>query len=248
MNLHKLADNARDLKGTFRVPALPPTPTVRAPRRGETSTDLANLRPLSQMPTVDVVNQPAMKVVGRPDGSAVVSIRRNTRFIGMVEDSDLAGLEKVAKAIMDDMVRQSQGPLTTRMLRRMGHPYGRNARGRMRGKLGNIGKVHGIRGSVPNLAVINRQSANGLASQWRHEIKRDAGGVTIEFINEAPYAAYLALGTRKMQAHGPFTNAPLRRIGQINAQWNAAIRKATRRKANEFGIEHAVARSLRIGT
>ena len=238
MNLLRFADAARDITRLSRVPALPATPTLAKPNRGATTTNL--LRP--QL-TAKVSIAPSMKInaLDGGRGGVEVVIRRNARFVGIVDKGDTQGLQRLANEMIEQMRRQSEGTLSLKQLRKMGHPYGRNARGLQRGKIRGIGNVRGVRGSVPNLAVVNKQSG-AFARSWESSVDVDESGVTVRLINTTPYASALALGTRKMVAHGPFSSVVTRYTSRINSEWQKAVRGAYNRKA----IENDLAASLGI--
>lgn len=217
------------------LPAVTGSPLARrSPRIGSTTTNLSVPDDVA-----DVANQPSMKLFRLPDGGVETRMRRNTRLTGIIDERDLDGLRRIMARIEVQAERQSQGPLSLRQLAKMGHPYGRGSTGRMRGKLGRIGRVKGARGSVGNLAVINKQSGE-LARSWKGSVELDAGGVTLSLVNESPVASYLAFGTRRMAAHGPFTSLYVLMLSQINSEWQRTVRQAARRKAMEFQLAQSL--------
>ena len=229
MNLNRFVDAAA-LAGRV-VPGLPSVPSsplaARKPNIGATSTNLD-----VPMDSISASNQPSVKVLRLSDGSVAVEIRRNVRFPGLIDDRDGVGMRRLGTDMVRQMKASSKGALSTRTLRKMGHPYGRNARGTMRGKLGSIGRVSGVRGSVPSLSVVNSQSG-AFARAWDSEVETDATGVTLRLTNDTEYSAFLAFGTSKMQAHGPFTAVPVRNLSRINSEWQRAVKAAYSRKKLE---------------
>lgn len=232
MNLLRLADAARDITRLSRVPALPATATPAKPNRGATTTNLS--RP--QL-TASMSNAPSMKISALDGGRGGVEvvIRRNARFAGIVDKGDVRGMQRLADEMIEQMKNQSQGTLSLKQLRKMGHPYGRNASGLQRGKIRGVGNVRGVRGSVPNLTVVNKQSG-AFAGAWKSSVDVDESGVTVRLINTTPYAAALALGTRRMVAHGPFSSVVMRYTSRINSEWQKAVRGAYNRKSVEMDL------------
>lgn len=210
----------------------------------------------------DVRESQRLRVVGRPslrlfqEGQAtVLALRRNISNIGALGEGDLAFVQSWGETVLGHLRALSRGPYKTRDLRLMGHPYGWNqswAKGnskfvarrvprRVAGLFGSqsIGHAKGVSGSVPTLAVINSQSGR-LERSWRFEWKRDAGGFELRFINDAPYAWYLAHGTLRMQPHGPFTYSTLAHLRQLDSQIKSTIQRARHRARSQALIENMV--------
>lgn len=227
MNMMQYASQVQAQRGGVRVPGLPAVPGQRAPMSGSTTTNLSVPAEITS-----VANQPSMKLERLPDGGIATVIERKLRFPNLLDEKDLQGIRRWVERAVQQMVNQSQGPLSRRQLAKMGHPYGRNAKGLMRGRLGRIGRVAGVRGSVSNLSVVNRQSG-ALARSWGAETQLRPSGVRISLINAAAYAQYLGMGTVRMQAHGPFSSVPTSMMAQLNSEWQKAVRAAYRRKAIE---------------
>jgi L-fucose isomerase-like protein len=81
-----------------------------------------------------------------------------------------------------------------------------------------------------------KRSRKQLDSEWETSVKRVPGrGVELILRNTAPYAQYLALGTVRMKAHGPFTSAMARQLATVNKAWLAIAREARAR-----GVDYAV--------
>jgi hypothetical protein len=241
MNLLKLADAARDARKMQRlVPGLPAVRSsplaARSPQVGATITNLDNPSPVAR-----VQGRPSMKLERLPDGGLRLRIQSNVTRAALLDEADLASLRTIAQNMVSRARAQSQGPLSLKDLRRRGHPYGRNARGLMRGKLGRIGSVKGARGAVPNLSVVNRQTGV-FAAAWVAEAGLNDRGPYIDLINESEIAAYLGMGTRRMQAHGPWTHVAINAVPAISSAIQKMVYEGNRRKL----IEADLTSSLKI--
>ena len=157
-----------------------------------------------------------------------------------LQASDLGGLRAVAQQWYQLMVNLSRGPYTLAMLRAMGHPYGYPGRGapswsrlgkpRGYGRLFRTGwSARGVRGFVPPLSVINEQTGNA-ANAWYWEMELLPDGVEVRFGNPLPYMWYLAHGTVRMRAHGPWGEAAQRYLPALQAAWREGVRAAARRR------------------
>lgn len=210
---------AGQLLSETRFPGLPGEGR-RLRYAGATITDLANRAP------IEISSMPSATISKRPGGGTNVTLHLKTRYADSL--GDLKHLHAVAKQVVRRMEAQSHGPLKTRQQRALGHPYGRDKGGVGR-KLPRttsgrrIGHVAGIRGSVPDLSVINQQSTNGLATKWGYEIIRTSAGVDLVFFNEADYSFWLAAGTRTMQAHGPWSYVLIVFRSQIRSAWQKDV-------------------------
>lgn len=221
------ADRARDLRRAASVvPGLPAAPSLRNANRAATTTNLFKPQNVAT-PT----GMPSVKMVRLNGGGVAVEIRRNTRFATLLDEGDLSGLKRIAGQMKERAENQSQGTLSSRDLRRRGHPYGRNDGGRMRGKLGRS-YAKSVRGAVPSLSIVNRQSG-AFARSWDATVEYDENGVVIRLVNDSGVAGFLAFGTRKSAAHGPFTSAVAQFQAQLNSEWQRVIYRATRRKQME---------------
>jgi hypothetical protein len=154
-------------------------------------------------------------------GGVEVLVRRRSRYTENLSDADLAQIEKSARRILEGAKTLSRGTLTYRDLRRRGHPYGK---GRRRG----LGRLTSARG-VSSMAVVNRHSG-AFEAAWDVSVSRDKGGVTIRLQNDSPNSSYLAFGTRRMKAHGPFTTAAARELFALNRAWSAAAKRGYHRE------------------
>lgn len=114
----------------------------------------------------------------------------------------------IARDGLEDFKEQTLGTVTTKMLRQMGHPFGRSGgAGSNTGVRGvrNPSKFKGVkmRKGVLMPLPINRQKSNGLHSSIR---QHGPSGATHRFdlYAEAPYAKYVLslTGTKRMTARG----------------------------------------------
>lgn len=230
MNFDALADAAKQVRIFPGLPAVPSVAQARkAPRIGSTATDLDATAGL-----LDVANAQSVKVRKLPNGGVAIEVRRNIRFPGLIDDHDADGLRRLAADFVDQMKGYSRGPLNARELRRRGHPYGRGLQpsGAKRGTIRGIGRVKGMRGSVPDLSIINTNGGE-FERAWESSVEVDATGATLTITNSTPYAFYLAAGTGKMKAHGPFTQVPIRNLARINSEWQKIVRAVYSRKRME---------------
>lgn len=106
---------------------------------------------------------------------------------------------QLTEEMRQDAIDLSSGNVSTKTLRKLGHPFGRRASGRMRGLKGK----HRIQGFRVPLLPINRQEGN-LRSGWRLAKSRSANLQWADLSNVAPYAKYvLAIGgTKRMVSRG----------------------------------------------
>lgn len=213
--------------------------SARNPNIGATQTDLSRGADKSRWnEPVEVANTPSVKIAPNPHGEGIaVIIRLNSRYMDTMEMGEIG---RVAEMMTEQMRVLSRGPYTTKMLREMQHPYGREKNNQTRkvargynGK--SIGHVKGIRGSVPTLTVINSQRGE-LERAWKCEVERDETGVTILIINDTPYATFLALGTTKMQAHGPWSFVPTMFRSMMLSAWQKQVRGAWLKQNAESGV------------
>lgn len=240
-DLHSQQLKAKRLaQGKVVVPGLPSVSLLNP--KGSTTTVLGLA--IALRPVADVAHQPSLKVLRRPDGSAESVLRRNSKYAEHLHQDDLTEVMRVLDRIVNRARVSSYGPLSLGALRSMGHPYGRNANGLMRGHLGSrIGKLQGVKGSVPSLSVINRQSGR-LASSWHGEIALVQGGIEMRLVNNSIKSAYVALGTIKMQAHGPWTSAFNANLSDLDSAWRHAVTKAKNRHLTEMAMMAAVAKAV----
>ncbi len=121
------------------------------------------------------------------------------------------------------MIALSQGPLTSKILAKMGHPYGRNLVGMMRGRLG-ISSRPAFRGQVTSaLNQINisgnKTTSGNLAKGWHYTETITGNGVEMVWSNDAPESWFVMRGTRLMVAHGPGTYSIATHLGALDSAW-----------------------------
>ncbi|MBW3637058.1 MAG: hypothetical protein KY445_11455 [Armatimonadetes bacterium] len=220
-NRFAAASAARLLPG---LPALP-----KAPRRlGATATDFHRTGPIEVAAAPSITIRP--RLAGNIKSGAVVEVRLRTRYAE--ELGDLRDLHALARQMLERFRAMSYGPYSAKMLRAVGHPYGRDkgvGRRVPRGMFGrSLGAVKGVRGSVPTLSVVNRQSGD-FAASWSYEAVKAAGGATMRFINDSMSGYLLAAGTRRMDLMAV--------LGQgLSTAWQKEISLAQARQANEKQI------------
>lgn len=258
-NLHKLAhemgsQSNRDLDHMRPHSSLPGV-SSRVSKRfaGHGSTT-----PMPDIMQLAVKGQPSLDAYQRDGtGNAVVSLRRQTQYMDYVKPNDLVPMRHLGERVFNMMKAMSNGPYSARVLARLGHPYGvvqaagklnaLEARGvpRRVGGVGSINHARGIKGSVPTMSVINRQSGT-LLSSWRWNYTVDSYGITLNWWNTAkskkgaPYPYFLMAGTSRMAAHGPWTYAPLRYMESINKEWSRVVKRAYMRARAEEMIERSL--------
>jgi hypothetical protein len=146
-------------------------------------------------------------VKGTPQQIAV-ALRRFARAMEpAVQRAELESAKEAKKIA----VRLSSGKLTTRQLRKLGHPYRKG-------------------GAPPqDPAIINRQSkSGGFRDSWKvGDPERTAKGSVVRLVNTAPHATFLKTGTDRMIAR------PIdKRIRELLApKRKAALEKHLRRAA-----------------
>ena len=199
---------------TDTVPGLPQLPRLpgRRTETGGTLTQLVNPKPYSE-----VIGHPSMRVVRTEDGGVQTILKRNAKAAEFMTDADFRKFAAILNDVKAEAIKLSQGPLSLKELRRRGHPYGRGGR---RGRIASSGRA-----GIPNLAIVNRQSGK-LAGAWSVQIKRGKSGADFILENSAQWAAFVALGTKRMAAHGPFTASLQRRLNKLDAAWRQAAKEA----------------------
>lgn len=170
-------------------------------------------------------------------GNTVISIHKPGTNMDGLRTADLAQIERVGRDMLAMFKALSNGPYSLKRLRQEGHPYGYSeswAKGNpffrarkvpryLRG-VASIGHPKKVKGSVPTLSVVNRQSGV-FERSWRWNYTFGATGLYLNFWNEAPHAWFLAHGTQRMQPHGPFNYVPVMFMPQIEAAWLEAQRQ-----------------------
>lgn len=176
-----------------------------------------------------------------PGGGVMTAFRLNGRYVDFMTRAELQGLESLAKEAQVEAVALSQGPLSLAELRRRGHPYGRGRRGRRRG----LGRLQGRRAGVSNMDVLNKQSGTTAAS-WQAQVDVDKSGATVRLVNTSDVAAFTALGTKKMESHGPYRIALLRKYERFIKYWRLISQRAQRREQQMQSIRVPKVRPLAV--
>lgn len=198
---------------------------------------------LRTVDTMEVQGAPSINLYLDDDGAAVVSVTRKSKYWEYFLESDKQRIWQIQEEMFHAYQAFSNGSYSLRMLAGLGHPYGygrlkvpgteRYARRRVPRRAGkkSLGYVSGIRGSVPTMSIVNRQTGLFYRS-WRTERVENSDGYTLKFINSAksrkgfPYAWGLAVGTRKMQPHGPWTEVATKYLKLLNSAHMRAISRA----------------------
>ncbi|RYX84228.1 hypothetical protein EON83_11065 [bacterium] len=196
-----------------------------------------------------VVGRPSLRITREIGGSTVITLRRNISNMEALSSADMEFVQTWGEAVLKHLRDLSRGPYSAARLRAMGHPYGYAEsplkgdaafKGRKVPRRAGIGNPKGVRGAVPTMSVINSQSGN-LARSWSMEWERDERGFEVRFRNSAEYGWYLAHGTTRMQAHGPWTYSPLSHLRKLDSQIQATIRRARLRQNSERIIDNMIA-------
>ncbi len=196
---------------------------------------------------------PSAEVYQAPGGDTIQKVALNTKY---ADDIDITEIEQLGREWIGLMRRMSMGPHSADDLREMGYPYGygkpadtkggytpaepaswdRLSRPRQIPSMGAHRRVRGARGSVPNRSIINTQSG-GLVANWYFRLMRWYGGVTMLFGNRAFQSWFLAHGTIKMQAHGPWAIVAQRLLPKLHKAWRLAAYRAWRRQMQRAQTE-----------
>jgi len=249
----------------FATPGLTPAP-YEVPPEEEAPVTLDTGQPYPQRELLQMHFEvsPSLEWHQSAAGNTVLTMHLSSDLMG---DMDLGDVVQAARAMFDDFKAHSRGPLTRYDLRDLGHPYGYGAPdepptweklGRPRevprfpqvlreGQLRRVslGHVRGMRGSVPTMSVVNRDTREFERSwRWTYSVRGD--GLTLVFWNErksergSPISWFLAHGTIWMQAHGPWEVVPTAHWPQIVNAWRTAAQRAAlgqRRDAGTYGAE-----------
>lgn len=186
---------------------------------------------------VPVAGQPSMQVIKTPDGVAT-RLRRNSQYADYIGRDELLDFNRIINKIVNDAEDMSQGTLSYSDLRKRNHPYGRGFLAPSGGRRRGLGRLQGVRAGISNKAIANRHSGD-FARSWKGSLSLDKSGATIELTNDSPYAPYLAFGTAKMQAHGPFTAAVVKNLPALNQEWLKVSRAAFMRQQQMEKMERA---------
>lgn len=192
---------------------------------------------------MDTVGYPSVDVYRTPAGRTIQKIILRSQY---TQDIDVSGIERLAREWMHYMRFMSLGPYSLRLLRKMGHPYGYGKAGsapswerlgapRRVPRMGRLAYIRGIRGRVSDRSLVNLQSGEFWRA-WSWRLLRWHGGLTLLVLNPTPQAWWLAHGTYRMQAHGPWATVAKRMLPRMHAAWRLAAYHAWRR-----GVQRAKA-------
>ncbi len=117
-------------------------------------------------------------------------LRHQTKRFAKVQAELVIEHEKMVQAMRSEAIGLTSGNVKTKTLRKLGHPFGKRASGRKRGRL-------------PALPI-NAQTGKLRASWIKTKLLGAGGKIHYDLTNKAPYAKYvLSLGgTTKMIARG----------------------------------------------
>lgn len=192
---------------------------------------------------MDMVGHPSVDIHQTANGSTVQTVRLYSSYAHYI---DLARIRVLAKQWYESLRRLSLGPYSLQDLAEMGHPYGYDGADPWR-RLRNgrtiprfsAGQRHGARRLLPNRAVVNLQSGD-FERAWRYSVLPFSGGLTINFWNETLYSWFLAHGTIRMQAHGPWAYVANEMLPEVQEAWRLGAMAAARQvraMEEQFGTE-----------
>lgn len=212
--------------------------------------------PQSERLSMGFEGLPSLEWRQGPSGNTILTLRLSSQWVGAM---DLSALVDLGRAMHEEFKAHSHGPYSLMDLEAMGHPYGygepdepltweKLTRPRKVPRYADtiagrrsIGHVRGIRGSVGTMSVVNMQTGD-FSRAWRWSYSVGAGGVTMSWWNErksdrgAPVAWFLAHGTVKMQAHGPWEVVPRRWWPALVNEWRQAAARAAQHQRLQEGI------------
>lgn len=204
--------------------------------------------------TMTQVGHPSVRVFREgSDGPTVQEVTLRTTHRQALSDEDLEGIRQAGAQWFDTLRALSRGGLSSGDLRGLGHPYGYGQPGNQNARWEQIRQgprgadalfkrgwhAKRVRGAVPPLSVVNYQSG-AFYNAWHWSVELTPFGATLRFVNDTFYAWFLAHGTVRMVAHGPWGEASNRYLTQIQQTWRQAVRAAQRRRRAEeaqFGEE-----------
>jgi len=195
---------------------------------------------------MDALGHPSVDLYRTPDGETIERISLKTNYM---EGIDLSEVQSIAESMLTAMRDLSQGPYSLADLADMGHPYGYGERGepvswrRIRRprpipRMGPAAYTSTLRGRVSDYSVINEQTGD-LVKSWRLTILKWFGGVNILLRNARYYAWFLAHGTYKMQAHGPWDVIVKRFLPSLMTAWRRAAYYSWRDRMRRLAAETA---------
>lgn len=184
--------------------------------------------------------RPQMTMQGGRETPVTVTIELKSGYAGKMTAADHQYIDRIASRIEQRARAMSRGQLTYKKLAEKNHPYGRGLFAphiRVNGKNSEAfrrrgyGRLRGQRKGVSNLAITNIHTGEFYQS-WSSRVVWSRTGAKVQLINRSTKAGYLAFGTRKMRAHGPFTTAPAMYADALNKTWRLRAQAAYYRESN----------------
>lgn len=159
-------------------------------------------------------------------GGASISINRKSTYIkklGVNSPGTYKMLARTIKEVGVTAAAMSQGPYKLNELAAMNHPYSAN---RPSG-INRLSKLNPPAGATKK-DIINKQSGL-LARSWQTHFELTPDGFEASLSNTAPWAWWLAHGTKNMRAHGPWKAAFQMHMPEINKEFAKIALDAQRR-------------------
>ena len=187
----------------------------RARRSADLGATATNLFQRAGSYVASVSGAPSIQLESPQMGGVEATLRRNLDGIELLEKDDYFEANQVMDEIVALARNLSHGPFKQQQLNELGHPYKQQGRAPLpRAMAARLRHARGVRGWVPSLTIVNEQSGD-LADSWYGRISVDEGGVNWILGNSSPESVYVAYGTNRMIAHGPFTYALLQYENRI---------------------------------
>lgn len=149
-------------------------------------------------------------------GGAAITINRKSTYIRKLGHQDLRDykvLARIMKEVKATAIEMSQGDYKLNELARMNHPYAK----RRPSGIGRLTRLNPPAGAT-KADIVNKQSGE-FARSWQMDFTLTSAGFEARLENDAPWAWWLAHGTSKMRAHGPFKAAFALHMPQINKEF-----------------------------
>lgn len=245
---------------TRMVPGLPANRSaVRKGGNREIAATLTDLAAPRIPAPITVTGAPSITLHRIEDGGVEVVLERRVSHLDRLNiDSLVAELWLVMQQARAQAEAMSRGPLSAPILRALGHPYGRDKGGARRvprfgkgkGKKGkSVGHAAGVRGSAPTLAIVNMSKgyAGLFARSWSTALNVTDSLITAVLRNTAPYAFYLAAGTKRMQAHGPFAYVMAGNQRKVDSALQREIALARHREVADAMAAKQLRRQYAVG-
>ncbi len=191
---------------------------------------------------------PSIDLYKGPGGSTIQ--KAILRTAQDMRDVDLTEIERIAEEWLKHLRTMSLGPYSLKTLREMGHPYGFGERGeppswqrlkRPRAIPRAVGRQAirpNFRQPAPDRAFINLQSGD-LYRSWHKMQLQWYGGLNLLWLNSTRQAWWLAHGTYRMQAHGPWATVAEELLPRLHKAWRRATYRAWRAQARRMRQETA---------